>query len=301
MFSVVIPLYNKEFTIFNTILSVLKQSFSYFELIVVNDGSTDRSVEIVESFCDPRIRLINQANSGVSAARNRGIIEAKFEWIAFLDADDLWMQDKLEVINTAIKQNKNVSLFLHAFETNFIHKNKIRINRYKKVNGVLPSLIQAIVAGLKIQTSVVVVKKRLFETNKELYFRVGLNNSEDRELWYKLAYLQVCTMYLNILLSKYIIDNKIQSLTMNSNSNYHFLTVLERLEGFSAKPGINDKLIFEKFIYKYNFKLMLGHWANSFSLPSEFQKNLSKNSYLILSKTIFLPKIIKKIISRSIV
>ena len=93
MFSVVIPLYNKELSIINTIQSVLDQTFQNFEIVVVNDGSTDRSVEMVEQFNDPRIRIINKSNGGVSSARNRGIQEAKYELVAFLDADDFWEQN----------------------------------------------------------------------------------------------------------------------------------------------------------------------------------------------------------------
>ena len=93
MFSVVIPLYNKELSIINTIQSVLDQTFQNFEIVVVNDGSTDRSVEMVEQFNDPRIRIINKSNGGVSSARNRGIQEAKYELVAFLDADDFGSQN----------------------------------------------------------------------------------------------------------------------------------------------------------------------------------------------------------------
>src|SRR5690554_5521626 len=96
MFSVVIPLYNKELSISNTIQSVLDQTFQNFEIVIVNDGSTDNSVKEVEKFDDKRIRLIHQENQGVSAARNRGIKEARYEWIAFLDGDDLWEKEHLE-------------------------------------------------------------------------------------------------------------------------------------------------------------------------------------------------------------
>ena len=89
MFSIIIPLYNKELSVGNTIHSVLNQRFQDFEVLVVNDGSTDNSAKAVEKINDARIRLITQTNVGVSAARNRGITEAKFEWIAFLDSDDL--------------------------------------------------------------------------------------------------------------------------------------------------------------------------------------------------------------------
>ena len=102
MFSVIIPLYNKELSISNTIQSVLDQTFQNFEIVIVNDGSTDNSVKEVEKFDDKRIRLIHQENQGVSAARNRGIEEAKYEWIAFLDADDLWMENHLEEMTKLI-------------------------------------------------------------------------------------------------------------------------------------------------------------------------------------------------------
>lgn len=86
--SIIIPLYNKENCIRDTLDSVLSQSYEDFEIVVVNDGSKDNSVAVVESMCDSRIRLINKENEGVSKTRNRGIKEAKGEWLLFLDADD---------------------------------------------------------------------------------------------------------------------------------------------------------------------------------------------------------------------
>lgn len=86
--SIIIPLYNKENCIRETLDSVLSQSYEDFEIVVVNDGSKDNSVAVVESMCDSRIRLINKENEGVSKTRNRGIKEAKGEWLLFLDADD---------------------------------------------------------------------------------------------------------------------------------------------------------------------------------------------------------------------
>lgn len=100
MITVVIPLYNKRSSIACALDSVLNQSVLPIEIIVVDDGSTDGSAEIVNGFKHPLIRLIQQLNSGVSAARNKGIEEAKGDWIAFLDADDEWLPEYLETMHS---------------------------------------------------------------------------------------------------------------------------------------------------------------------------------------------------------
>ncbi len=104
LFSIIIPLYNKEHTITNSIGSVLDQSFQDYEIIIVDDGSTDSSAEIVRAFADPRIKLFSQQNAGPSAARNHGIREATGEWAVFLDADDQMTKSALESFHNAIRK-----------------------------------------------------------------------------------------------------------------------------------------------------------------------------------------------------
>ena len=93
--TIVVPVYNVERYIAETIRSILAQSYPHFEVILVNDGSQDRSVEICRQFDDPRIKILHQENQGPAAARNLGIRHAQGEYVAFLDGDDLWTEDKL--------------------------------------------------------------------------------------------------------------------------------------------------------------------------------------------------------------
>lgn len=100
--------------------SVISQKVQDFEIVVVNDGSTDKSADIVKNFSDTIIRLINQKNAGVSVARNRGINEAKSELIAFLDADDEWMPDYLETILRLREKYPCAGLYATSIKTEFI-------------------------------------------------------------------------------------------------------------------------------------------------------------------------------------
>jgi len=112
------PLYNKAREVKRAIQSVLNQTVSDFELIVVNDGSTDSGPSIVRNIVDPRIRVIDQKNAGVSAARNRGIEEAKADLIAFLDADDEWLPEFLETIRRMVIGYPDCGLYATRY---FLH------------------------------------------------------------------------------------------------------------------------------------------------------------------------------------
>ncbi|HEY9901908.1 MAG TPA: glycosyltransferase [Candidatus Sericytochromatia bacterium] len=108
--SVIIPSYNAEKTIKETIQSVLNQTWQDFELLIINDGSQDATLEVIESIQDPRIKIFSYPNAGSSASRNRGIAIAKGEYISFIDADDLWTADKLEAQYKALQENSQAAV-----------------------------------------------------------------------------------------------------------------------------------------------------------------------------------------------
>ena len=117
MISVVIPLYNKQESIVATLQSVLAQTYKDYEVVIVNDGSTDNSAHVVEEFIQASrlsphaFRLITQPNAGVSAARNTGILEAKGEYIAFLEGDDMWDDKYLETLHQLICDYPDATIY----------------------------------------------------------------------------------------------------------------------------------------------------------------------------------------------
>ena len=122
LISIIIPLYNKEFCIRETLSSILSQSYRDFEMVVVNDGSKDNSLSVVQSINDSRIRIINKENEGVSKTRNRGIKEAKGEWIMFFDADDLMVEGCLQALVNLGNQFPNANILCGNFITRTEHQ-----------------------------------------------------------------------------------------------------------------------------------------------------------------------------------
>jgi glycosyltransferase involved in cell wall biosynthesis len=140
--SVVIPIYNAEKTIRETIQSVLAQTFTDFEIIAIDDGSQDSTVEIIDRLQDPRIKVISYPNGGNVISRNRGLEHARGEYISFLDSDDLWTSDKLESQLNALKQNPTAAAAYswvdYIDESNRFLRHGLRI---KVGNNALPKML----------------------------------------------------------------------------------------------------------------------------------------------------------------
>lgn len=183
MFSIVIPLYNKELSIQNTIQSVLEQTYQEFEIIVVDDGSTDNSAERVREISDPRIKLVQQKNQGVSAARNHGIKESKFEWIALLDGDDLWEPNHLDEVLKMMREFPDEKVYVTSFK--YSHNQAMyKHDRPSPIFKIENYFKEALKEKL-VWTSIVVIHKSCFD--KVGMFNEKLSYGEDLELWARLA------------------------------------------------------------------------------------------------------------------
>ena len=190
MFSVVIPLYNKEKQIANTLRSVLSQTCQDFEVVVVDDGSTDNSVTEVRKIQDPRIRLISQKNAGVSAARNHGIEEARGEFIALLDGDDIWRPDYLKTQFELTQKYPKCDVFATDYcSCNSKGVEKATIIRkltFDGEDGILTNYFEvASCSNPPLWTSAVMVRKGTIESVGG--FPVGIKSGEDLITWARLA------------------------------------------------------------------------------------------------------------------
>lgn len=186
--SVVIPVYKVERYIAATIQSVLEQTYTNFELLIVNDGSPDRSVEICQQFTDNRIKIIHQENSGVCAARNTGILNAKGKYVAFLDGDDLWLPEKLEKHVEHLETSPLVGMsFSRSAFIDEIGK-PLGIYQMPKLKDITPALI--ICRNPIGNGSTPVIRKEALEAIKfqeNCYFDKQLRHFEDVECWLRIA------------------------------------------------------------------------------------------------------------------
>lgn len=180
-FSVIIPTYNRADFIGRTIKSVLNQDFKNFELIVVDDGSTDHTAQVVEGFDDERIRYYYKTNAERGAARNFGALKSKGEYLNFLDSDDLLYENHLSSANDIVQAEK---LFLFSLHYDLSIKGEINNADYLPKRRIINELL--IKKGNFLSCNAVFLHKQVFKENMFSENR-ALSGSEDYELWLRLA------------------------------------------------------------------------------------------------------------------
>ena len=187
--SVVIPLYNKESSIRTTLSSVLRQTVTDFEVVIVDDGSKDSSADVVQEFEDARIRLIKQQNAGQSAARNRGIAEARGDLIAFIDADDFWFPHFLETVLALRDRFPQAGAYATAFVA--VEGGGVRRFPHSEVSHLLEGELikdyfrSCTLGSSMVCSSSVMIPKSVFD--KVGGFPVGERDGPDLHMWARIA------------------------------------------------------------------------------------------------------------------
>ncbi len=256
-FSVVIPLYNKEKYIKNTIESVLNQSFTNYEIVVVDDGSTDSSTQIVDGIRSSRIHCVKIENHGVAFARNVGIKNSNGRYITFLDADDMWESSHLQELYLLIERFPESGFFCTNYEI-------IREQRITQANDIKSGKIGTFWSILKYDNDVVwtsatavmksdLIEAGLFNTNDEV--------GEDLGMWARVAKIKPDVAYSSTCSASYLrsTDNNARKRTKVLYPSDFLNTIQQELsnQSHSSEELDSMKYKYDKKVFVYIISLIV--------------------------------------------
>ena len=257
LISVVIPLYNKAKFICETLDSVLQQDYSNLEILVVNDASTDESLEVIKTYSDSRIKIINnKTNQGLSESRNIGIKNSKGELIALLDADDTWAINYLSIINELFQKFPNQVIYGTDFLEIFSKKGAFRTQ--KNINETDDNTFVLVKDFFEASKSQAILCPSSMVINKEIasdkMFNKAITYAEDVDFYIRyftsnsLAYFNKPLVY-----KKANISNQITRLSISTRQLPDLNNLQEKygLETESFLTYINNK----RYMYAYRLKL----------------------------------------------
>jgi glycosyltransferase involved in cell wall biosynthesis len=277
-FSIVIPVYNKERFVSKTIESVLSQTFTDYEIIIVNDGSTDQSEAKISTFKDNRIRYYSKKNEGVALARNFGIEKATADYICFLDADDYWYPTFLETMQRYSSELPEQKVFAAAIEIET--KNKSIPAHYSIESTSDFEIVNFFNASQKecvLWTSSVCIHKSVFEKVGD--FDTKIKHGEDTELWIRIG-LQFPIVFIRKILARYVYDDK----SISRNTNYYFEQYT--FDKYALEEKNNSAL--KKYMDLNRFSAVIkcnlhGDWKTAQEIYSKIDlKNLSFKKRILL-------------------
>jgi len=288
--SVVIPVYNKEKYLSNTIQSVLNQTFADFELILIDDGSTDKSPEIIKTFTDSRIRYYRQENKGVAIARNKGASLAQTLLIAFLDADDLWLPNHLQEIISLYQNFPDVGFYGTAYRIKYGPHLQDVVYPFPEKQVTIDKFYRIDKGRALFFMSNFAIQKDIFE--KTGGFTPGIH-AEDTEyfirlsLQYPMAYSQEITMIHleaadNSLFAQYKLEKKIALL--------HFFQSAEKKDS-----DLKIYLDMHRYVWTLEY-LLSGKRKEAHNLKKDIDlKNLNIKQKLLIKLPPFALQILKKL------
>ena len=280
-YSIVIPTYNHANFLHKALSSVISQTYQNWEAIIIDNYSNDNTMEIIESFNDPRLKTFQIDNKGIIASsRNLGISKSKGEWVAFLDSDDKWYPNKLSSVNEFLSENSECHIISND-ENKIIKKKKIKkVLRY----GPLPknAYKYMLLYGNRLSTSATVVKKSFLERNN-----LKFNESEkfvtveDFDFWLRLAKKNARFKFIPRVMGEYVIhssntSNQGDITYKNSLSllKYH----IDKVQEFSR----NKEKLLDKVLWNFELNYLFINFNKK-----EFNNFIYKISYAFFEHPIY--------------
>lgn len=292
-FSIIIPLYNKEKCLEATLKSVLNQTFTNFEVVIVNDGSTDKSLEIAQTFENEKIKIYSQKNQGVSLARNYGMQQSKAKYFCFLDADDFWKPNHLQSFYEVIQKFSNAGLYCNRFETKTSER-KILYNKLDNMDdsfeGIVPNFFKNSLKNRIALTSATCIPSKVFSDIGG--FDTAISSGQDLDYWIRIALKYPVVVTKNTtLIYNYTFENKSLSKIKISNKK------LMDFSKFNSDEVENKDL--KNFLDVYRIEYALHFHIEGFSDKKMFYlKDVSLNNLNIKTKILLKtpPFILRKLL-----
>lgn len=277
MFSVVIPMFNKASFVKRAIDSVFSQSWKDFEVIVVDDGSTDGGGDLVKEIYGEQINLIKQENAGVSAARNTGIQYANRPYIAFLDADDFWSPYYLEKNAEVILKEKEIKLIGSQYtkDINNLELSKKELKYYQ-----IKDYFKIAISNTLFFTSATVIPKSFFEKNEG--FNSNLKSGEDLDLWFRVILSGGNFFYIESNLVYYSDEDFNKQYSNPNNFQNRFIANIDQIYFRNGSPIYTKEfhVFLSKFIYSGLFQFYSSDYKHVKNQVELILKNNSPKYFL---------------------
>ncbi|WP_396158287.1 glycosyltransferase family 2 protein [Flavobacterium sp.] len=287
-FSIIVPVFNKQKFVAKTLKSVLVQTFLDYEIIIVNDGSTDNSEAEILALHDTRIRYYSKKNEGVAVARNFGIEKATSDLICFLDADDYWYPNFLETMHRFSAELPDQKVFATAIEIETSKKYlKAQYSVPKKSDFEIVNFFDGSQKECVLWTSSVCIHKSVFE--KVGTFDVKIKHGEDTEMWIRIG-LELPVVFIRKVLARYVYDA--ESVSRNSNYYFEHYTFDKYALEEKKNPAVKKYMDLNRFSAVIKCHLN-GDWKTAHEIYAEINlKNLSVKKRLLLQLPTFLLKVL---------
>jgi glycosyltransferase involved in cell wall biosynthesis len=305
-FSIIIPLYNKEKYIERCINSILSQSYNNYEIIVVNDGSTDQSYDLVEHYSDSRISIINQENKGVSVARNQGVNFSNYDYVTFIDADDTWEVNYLSELKKLINIFPNAGLYgvnyYFKYANGYQYFDKYNELFNGDISGLIPDffLLFSKYGKSPFSNSSCCFPKNVFL--EEGGYKEGVKLTEDSDLWCRIA-LKHSIAFSKKPLATYYVEIIENTGSLVQFSDFHVTQTLLKSINKNLVPKKFKNSVFELIVFQQLAlvkKLILNGYKIE-ALKNLFKKNILKHRFfyfIFLLFIIFFPAKLIKFINK---